>query len=55
LDVLVYRRDAPKAESRRITEDDPYFCMIHEGWSAALRDRLPCHARSDWTEWHLYQ
>lgn len=37
-DLLIYRRDALKiAQRRRISADDPYFRIIAEGWSAALR------------------
>jgi putative proteasome-type protease len=37
-DLLIYRRDAFKvALRRRITDDDPYFRSIREGWSTALR------------------
>jgi putative proteasome-type protease len=51
LDLLVYRRDALKAEiRRRITENDPYFRMIHEGWSEALRDAYRAMPRPDWME-----
>jgi len=39
LDLLVYRRDSYEiALQRRITENDPYFRMIGERWSVALRD-----------------
>jgi putative proteasome-type protease len=51
LDLLVYRRDTLKAEiRRRITENDPYFRMIHEGWSEALRDAYRAMPRPDWME-----
>lgn len=51
LDLMVYRRDALKAEiRRRITENDPYFRMIHEGWSEALRDAYRAMPRPDWME-----
>jgi putative proteasome-type protease len=51
LDLMVYRRDTLKAEiRRRITENDPYFRMIHEGWSEALRDAYRAMPRPDWME-----
>jgi putative proteasome-type protease len=50
IDLLVYRRDALKVElRRRITEDDEYFRMIRERWSAALRDAYRTIPRPDWT------
>ncbi|HXZ03091.1 MAG TPA: peptidase [Stellaceae bacterium] len=49
IDLLVYRRDALKAElRRRITEDDPYFQMIRERWSEALREAYRAIPRPDW-------
>jgi putative proteasome-type protease len=37
-DLMIYRRDALKIALRcRITDEDPYFRSIREGWSAALR------------------
>ncbi|MCX8134609.1 MAG: proteasome-type protease [Roseococcus sp.] len=45
LDLAVIPRDALRlAVRRRITEEDPYFRTIREGWSEALREaylRLP--------------
>jgi len=39
IDLLVYRTNELKIGlKRRITEDDEYFRMIRERWSAALRD-----------------
>ncbi len=50
IDLLVCRRDALKVElRRRITEDDEYFRMIRERWSAALRDAYRTIPRPDWT------
>ncbi len=50
IDLLVYRRDALTVElRRRITEDDEYFRMIRERWSAALRDAYRTIPRPDWT------
>ncbi len=49
IDLLVYRRDALKAElRRRITEDDEYFKMIRERWSEALREAYRAIPRPDW-------
>jgi putative proteasome-type protease len=49
VDLLVYRRDALKVElRRRITEDDPYFRMIRDRWSAALREAYLTIPRPDW-------
>jgi len=49
IDLMVYRRDALRAEiRRRITDDDPYFRMIREGWSEALRDAYRAIPRPDW-------
>jgi putative proteasome-type protease len=51
LDLMVYRRDVMKAEiRRRITDTDPYFRMIHEGWSEALRNAYRAMPRPDWME-----
>ena len=39
IDLLVYRKNELKIGlKRRISEDDEYFRMIRERWSAALRD-----------------
>jgi putative proteasome-type protease len=49
IDLLVYRRDALKVElRRRITEDDAYFRMIRDRWSAALRDAYRTIPQPDW-------
>jgi putative proteasome-type protease len=51
IDLMVYRRDALRAEiRRRITDSDPYFRMISEGWSEALRDAYRAIPRPDWME-----
>ena len=51
IDLMVYRRDAFRAETRRrITEEDPYFRMIREGWSEALRDAYRAIPRPDWMD-----
>jgi putative proteasome-type protease len=50
VDLLVYRRDAFNFElKRRITEDDPYFRMIRERWSEALREAYLAIPRPDWS------
>ena len=50
IDLAVYRRDALRAElRRRITEDDEYFRMIRERWSAALREAYRAIPLPDWT------
>jgi predicted proteasome-type protease len=39
IDLPLYRRDALTIGlQRRLTEEDPYFKMIRERWSEALRD-----------------
>ena len=49
IDLLVYRRDEMKAEvKRRIGEEDPYFKMIQESWSKALRDAYRAIPRPNW-------
>jgi putative proteasome-type protease len=50
IDLLVYRRDTLKAELiRRIAENDDYFRMIRERWSAALRDAYRAIPPPNWT------
>jgi putative proteasome-type protease len=49
IDLLVYRRGAIEPSvKRRITEDDDYFRMIRERWSAALRDAYRAIPRPPW-------
>jgi putative proteasome-type protease len=49
VDLLIYRNDALVVElERRITESDPYFRMISERWSVALRDAYRAIPRPDW-------
>lgn len=49
IDLVVYRRDALKLEmQRRITEEDPYFRTLREGWSNALREAYQAIPRPDW-------
>jgi putative proteasome-type protease len=51
IDLLVYRRDTLRVElRRRITEDDEYFRMIRERWSAALRDAYRAIPRPSWPD-----
>jgi len=48
-DLLVVRDGALKAERQyRINEDDPYFRMIRERWSSALREAYQSIPRPDW-------
>ena len=48
-DLLVYRRDSLEiALKKRITDDDPYFRSIREGWSAALRDAYRAMPNPPW-------
>ena len=49
LDLLVYREGSQAIGlQRRITEEDPYFRIISEGWSAALRDAYRALPSPDW-------
>jgi putative proteasome-type protease len=49
IDLLVYRRDTFRVElRRRITENDDYFRMLRERWSAALRDAYRVIPQPDW-------
>jgi len=49
LDLLVYRNDSiDDIETHRITEHDPYFAMIRERWSTALRDTQRSIPSPDW-------
>jgi putative proteasome-type protease len=49
IDLLVYRRGAIEPSvKRRITEDDDYFRIIREGWSAALRDAYRAIPHPPW-------
>jgi len=51
LELMVYRRNTYKiALHRRLTEADPYFRMIGESWSAALREAYRAIPRPDWAE-----
>jgi len=48
LDLAVMRRDGLRlCARRRITEDDPYYRTIREGWSQALRDAYQALPRPD--------
>jgi putative proteasome-type protease len=50
IDLAVVRRDALRVElSRRIGEDDPYFRMIRERWSQALREAYQAIPRPEWS------
>jgi len=49
IDLMVLRRGAIHAElRRRIGEDDPYFRMIRESWSEALREAYRVIPLPDW-------
>lgn len=49
IDLLVVRNGALRVErEHRITEDDPYFRMIRERWSAALREAYQGIPRPEW-------
>jgi putative proteasome-type protease len=48
-DLLIYRRDSLVAPiRRRITDEDPYFRSIREGWSSALRDAYRAMPNPPW-------
>jgi putative proteasome-type protease len=49
VDLLVLRAGALRVErQRRINEDDPYFRMIRERWSSALREAYQGIPRPSW-------
>ncbi len=49
IDLLLLRAGALKVErQRRISEDDPYFRMIRERWSSALREAYQGIPRPSW-------
>lgn len=49
IDLLVYRRDSHRVDlRRRITENDDYFRMLRERWSAALREAYRTIPQPDW-------
>jgi putative proteasome-type protease len=49
VDLLVYRADSFAVTlRRRITEEDPYFRAVSEGWSKALRNAYVDLPRPDW-------
>jgi len=49
-DLLVYEKDSLKVGMQhRVTDDDPYFRMIRERWSTALRDAYRAIPPPDWT------
>ncbi|MDB5372081.1 MAG: peptidase [Belnapia sp.] len=49
IDLLVYRADSFAVTlRRRITEEDPYFRSVSEGWSQALRSAYLALPRPDW-------
>jgi putative proteasome-type protease len=49
LDLLVYREGTQAiALHKRITEDEPYFRSVREGWSTSLRDAYRAMPVPDW-------
>jgi putative proteasome-type protease len=51
IDLLVYRADGFGVTLRkRITEEDPYFRSVSEGWSQALRNAYLALPRPDWLD-----
>jgi putative proteasome-type protease len=49
VDLLVYRRGARSPElKRRLTDEDSYFKMIRDSWSAALREAYQTLPRPNW-------
>lgn len=49
LDLLVYREGTQRVTLRkRITEDEPYFRSVREGWSNSLRDAYRAMPQPDW-------
>lgn len=49
LDLLVYREGTQRVTLRmRITEDEPYFRSVREGWSNSLRDAYRALPVPDW-------
>ncbi len=49
LDLLVLRAGEQRvALHRRITEQDPYFRLVREGWAAALREAYAAMQVPDW-------
>ena len=51
IDLLVYRADGFGVNlRRRITEEDPYFRSVSEGWSQALRNAYLALPRPDWLD-----
>ena len=49
LDLVVYKKDQQTAPlCRRVEEDDPYFQMIRDRWSTALRDAYRAVPPADW-------
>jgi putative proteasome-type protease len=51
IDLLVYRADGFGVTlRRRITEEDPYFRSVSEGWSQALRNAYLALPRPDWLD-----
>jgi putative proteasome-type protease len=51
MDLLVYRRDAPRVGvHRRLDESDAYFVDLRKRWSEALRDAYQSIDAPDWLD-----
>ena len=49
VDLLVYRRDSLQVQlRRRLTEEDSYFRLVRDRWSAALREAYRTLPRPGW-------
>lgn len=49
IDVILYRAGTLQVTNRqRITEDDPYYQMIRQGWSQGLKDTFTTLADPEW-------
>lgn len=49
LDLLVYRQGTQRVTLRkRITDDEPYFRSVREGWSTSLREAYRAMPVPDW-------
>jgi putative proteasome-type protease len=50
IDLAVIERDSLKvSQQRRLTASDPYFMMIRETWSKALRTAYQAIPDPDWS------
>jgi len=49
IDLLLYRTDSLHADCKqRITENDPYYLQIRQGWSDGLRSVFSRLPNPDW-------